>query len=521
MLRKGFKFKICIALVLLFTLIPSVCFAAVIQAKPNSSPSSYCSDPADLRDSMLYAQCAVAVDASSGRVLFSKNADKKIYPASTTKVMTALLAMENLELDKVVTVSKNCLVGESSIYLEEGERITVKDLLYGLLLKSGNDAGVALAEAVSGSVKDFAVLMNERAEELGCVNTQFANPHGLTDQNHYTTADDYAKVVVEAMKNELFMTIIQTKSYTISATGAEGKERTYACKNTNAMLEGGDYEYEYMVGGKTGFTDTAQNAFVGVSQKDDMQVATVVFGSTQKGKWLDTQHLADYAFAAYTPLPLAQIYLESGTTAQVENAADPAQATLALDLANPDDPKLSSMLCSKSEAADIKANFAQYATVTYENTLIAPVQKGKTVAQLHFTYDGMEEIVLDLVAANTVAAVVSTPTALPTQSGSSISQSGVNVVTTDVTISGWSPLYLLVIIPIVLFFILIIWLFAEIRRARRYKRDQARARRTEDVKRRRAQRDYEHLQATPLPHSQRAAQARSNTSRRPQGRHER
>ena len=490
-------------------LLPQVCFAEDYSADPNKYPADYDADhPERLDADMLYATSAVAVDVGSGRVLFSKEADRKIYPASTTKVMTAILALENLDLDQVVTVSKNVMVGESSIYLQEGESITVRDLMYGLLLKSGNDAGVALAEAVAGSVDAFADMMNARAEELGCTNTHFTTPHGLPDPNHYTTAEDYYKVFLEAIQNETFLEIIQTPEYTIHATKPDGTVRNYSFDNGNRMLPGteDEFSYEYMVGGKTGFTNAAQSAFVSLSEKDGLQVATVVFGSTTEGKWIDTRHLADYVFAAYSALPFSEIYSSHPFTAEVSGAQDPDNATLTLNLANPDDPQIQNFLCTSAEASDIAANFSQYATVTYANdTLTAPIQEGEVVGQLHFQYEGMDEIVLDLVAANTVAApIAEIPSTTPISN--SVSDGGVSVVTTDVAIQGWSPLYLLVIIPVVLFFILVVWLIAEIRRARRVKREMERARRTEEVKRRRAQLEYQHLQTNPLPRSQRPMQ---------------
>ena len=144
--KMRWKLKIEGIFLLILTLLPQVCLAASYKARPNSSPSNYSpSNPARLNADMLYATSAVAVDASNGRVLFSKEPDRKIYPASTTKVMTALLALENLDMDQEVTVTKSCMVGESSIHLEDGEILTVRELLYGLLLKSGNDAAVALA----------------------------------------------------------------------------------------------------------------------------------------------------------------------------------------------------------------------------------------------------------------------------------------------------------------------------------------------------------------------------------------
>ena len=503
------KLKIMLALVLVLVMLPQVCFAESYKAKPNRDPEAYSSSrPDKLNGDMLVATSAVAVDAGTGRILFSKQPDRKIYPASTTKVLTALLALEHLELDEVVTVTRNCMVGESSIYLEDGEKITVEDLLYGLMLKSGNDAAVALAEAVAGSVADFAQLMNERAEELGCENSHFANPHGLPNDDHYTTAADYAKVVMAASQHEEFMRIIGTQKYTLHIEKTDGTTREYTVTNTNKLLpdSGEKFAYEYMLGGKTGYTDAAQNAFVGISEKDGMRVVTVVFGSLQEEKWLDTQKLADYAFAVYQPLDLTEICEENAFTVHVENANDPQNAELALVVSG---DASASPLVSESELSDIKANFSQYTSVTYkDSTVTAPVQQGDIVGQLHFNYEGMEEIVLDLAAERTVAAVIASAEPTPTVAPQGTSGTGVRVVTSDVGTGGWSPLYLLVIIPVVLFFILVIWLIVEIKRAKASKREAERRRRTEEVNRRRAQRDAAHMQTSPLPRSQRYQQER-------------
>lgn len=499
------KLKIMIALLLMLVMIPQVCLAESYKASPNRSPAEYSSSrPDKLSEDMLVATSAVAVDAYTGRVLFSKKPDRKIYPASTTKVMTALLALEHLDPDQVVTVSRNCLVGESSIYLEEGEKITVRDLLYGLMLKSGNDAAVALAEAVAGSVSDFAQMMNERAEELGCVNSHFENPHGLPNDNHYTTAGDYAKVVMAAMQHEEFMTIIGTQKYTLHTEKTDGTTREYTVSNTNKLLpnSGEEFAYEYMLGGKTGYTDAAQNAFVGISEKEGVRVVTVVFGSTQEYKWWDTRKLANYAFAVYQKLPLDEIYAENAWTVQVENANDPQQAELKLQLAQQDGAVMP--LVSATELADIRENFSQYIDVVYKDgSVTAPVQQGDIVAELHFQYEGCEEIVLDLAAERTVAAVISADEPSTTPIPQTTSSSGVTIVTSDLNNEGWSPLYLLVIIPVVLFFILVIWLIVEIRRAKEARREAERRRRTEEVNRRRAQREYAHMQSNPLPRSQR------------------
>ena len=520
-LHRNTKLRIMALILMLIMLVPQVIFAESYNASPNKNPAPSSSSRPDKReDDMLVATTAIAVDATTGRQLYGKQEDRKIYPASTTKVLTALLVLENLDLDQEVEVSRNAIVGESSIYLEEGEVITIRDLLHGLLLKSGNDAAVALAEAVAGSVKEFAVMMNERAAELGCVNSNFKNPHGLPNEEHYTTAQDYARIVIEASKHEEFMNIVSTLKYTIHSKRADGSDRDYTISNTNKLLpnSGEEFAYEYMLGGKTGYTDAAQNAFVGVSEKDGMRVVTVVFGSTQEQKWWDTQKLANYAFSVYNPLPAQDIYAANTITVNVENAQNPDDATLTLRLPEEEAARLS-FLCSPEEIEDIRLNFSQYASITYRDgaAVTAPVQQGETVATLYFNYPNVPEITLNLTADRMIASVIEeTPAAQETQLP--VASSGISIVTHDVAQDGWSALYLLVIIPIVLFVILLVWLIVEIKRAKIAKREEERRRRTEEINRKRALREQAHLQSSPLPRSQRGGSAPYSDAPRPANR---
>ena len=468
------------------------------KAKPNSDPDHFSSSrPYALTDNMLYATSAVAVDAGTGRVLYAKNPDQEIYPASTTKVLTALLAIENLSLDDVTEVSKNCLVGESSIYLEEGEKITIRDLLYGLLLKSGNDAAVALAEAVSGSVADFASLMNRRAVELGCTNSHFNNANGLPDTEHYTTASDYAKVVREAAKHEEFIKIISTYKYDLSIEETNGTTRTYTVKNTNALLPeyGGEFVYENIIGGKTGYTDAAQHAFVSVCENEGRRVITVVFGSTKEGKWHDTMHLADYCFSVYHNLPFREIYEANPLSVQVTGTSEQDDGNLILSLDSKTIHTLSSVLCTEEEISAIRSNPSLYVSADFgSSTLTAPIQADSEVGTLRFSMDGMEEVSAPLLASRTVASAIEEKKKKEkVPAPATITDSGLKISTVAIKEGGWSNLYLLVIIPLVLFVILLVWLVAEINRAKQEKRNRAKAERTAAVNRERALRTYDRM----------------------------
>lgn len=210
-------------------------------------------------------RCAeIAMEVQTGTVLHQNCADEKLPMASTTKIMTALIIAEDCDLDKVVTVP-DCAVGAegSSIYLKRGEEIDIKDLLYGLMLRSGNDAAEALAVIHSGCREKFVEKMNERARELGAENTNFTNPSGLPDENHYTTARDLSKIACAAMKNVVFKTVVGTKSW-------KGKYRSYS--NKNKML----YKYDGATGVKTGYTKKAGRCLVSSAQRDGMEVVCVV-----------------------------------------------------------------------------------------------------------------------------------------------------------------------------------------------------------------------------------------------------
>lgn len=198
------------------------------------------------------AQAALLLDATEGRILFSQNASARLPMASTTKIMTAIVAIENMPTDYVVTVAKEAVgIEGSSIYLYAGEQITCLDLLYGLMLESGNDAAAALAIAVGGTEERFIMLMNEKAKELGLKDTRFSNPHGLPAENHFTSAADLARLTDYALQNELFAEIVSTKK----RTACEGT-RYYV--NHNRLL----FSYEGMIGVKTGYTQASGRCLV-------------------------------------------------------------------------------------------------------------------------------------------------------------------------------------------------------------------------------------------------------------------
>ena len=251
----------------------------------------------------IFADSACLIDARTGTILYAKNAEEKLYPASTTKVMTALITLENCDnLQDIVTFSNAAVNGisddSSRIGARVGEQLTVLECLYGLLLRSGNDVAVALAEYVAGSEAAFVKMMNSKAEELGCKNTHFINSHGLTDPNHYTTAYDLSLIMRAAIQKELFCIIGSTYSYQVKSTNLrpDGLDPWYM---TNRMIN--SYAAEYysaVVCGKTGFTDEAGETLVTYAKRGDLELICTILKSVDT-RYSDTATLYDYGFSGF------------------------------------------------------------------------------------------------------------------------------------------------------------------------------------------------------------------------------
>ena len=240
----------------------------------------------------LYARSAALYDAEGGRILYSKNGNTKMAMASTTKIMTCIVILENATEKEIVTISSNAAKQpDVQLNVNTGEKYYLGDLLYSLMLESHNDVAVALAEHVGGSVEGFATLMNEKAKELGCNQTNFVTPNGLDATKHYTTAEELCKIAAYALENERFCSIIQTPSHTFSDVD---KKRSFYVSNKNRFLQ----MYQGALGVKTGFTNNAGYCFVGaVKRKEDTFVSAVLASGwppNKNYKWSDTIALIDY-----------------------------------------------------------------------------------------------------------------------------------------------------------------------------------------------------------------------------------
>lgn len=235
------------------------------------------------------AKAAAVLELGSNSVLYSENAHEKLPMASTTKVMTAITAIERCSLDEIITTADKAYgVEGSSIYLLKNEQISMRDLLYGLMLRSGNDAAVAIACAVGGSIEGFAELMNKKAAEIGANNTHFANPHGLPAENHYTTAYDLALICSYALKNTTFREIVSTQYYT-----AETGEVKRTMMNKNKLL----FQYEGTIGIKTGYTKAAGKCLTFAAEREGLTVVGVVLNCPDM--FNESMRLMDYCFDTY------------------------------------------------------------------------------------------------------------------------------------------------------------------------------------------------------------------------------
>ncbi len=261
------------------------------------------------------AESAIIMDVDTGTILYSKNMNDEHYPASITKVMTALLTLENCDLDETVTFSAEAVygteVGSSSIARDVGEEMTVEQTLYGMMLESANECAYALAEHVAGSLSAFVDMMNARAKELGCTNTHFNNSNGLPDEEHYTSAYDMALISAAAYKIPKFAEIVGTKNYTIPPTNKHSDPTPL--NNHHCMLhyyKTNKYLYDYCLGGKTGYTVVAGANLVTYARKDGMTLVCVVMKDTTAEQYNDTRSLFDYCFdnfAVYNVADFASI----------------------------------------------------------------------------------------------------------------------------------------------------------------------------------------------------------------------
>ena len=342
------------------------------------------------------------METSTGKILYEKNAHQVRYPASTTKIMTAILALENCELTDVATVSRNAIHSIPPDYvtcrIKEGEQLTVEQLLNVLLIPSANDAAIVLAEHISGSVSKFSDLMNEKAKEIGCKNTHFVNPNGIHNKNHTSTAYDLALMGQYAMKNDIFRKIVQKTKYTLPTTNKYSKEdRTFYTTNDllikNTSKSKSNYYYPNATGIKTGYTGEAGNCLVSSAKDNNMEVISVVLGAdfTKEGlseKFLDSITLLNYAFDHYA----IQTLQEKNSILQEVEVASATKETKNLKVLVKDNIEALVDKTISVESLEPKISI---------DKLKAPISAGSTVGTISYTLNG-KNYSSDLIAQDNV-----------------------------------------------------------------------------------------------------------------------
>ena len=348
----------------------------------------------------IFSEAAVLIHKDTGKILYSKNAKQKMYPASTTKILTAILAIENYSLDEKLTASYEAVMsipsGYSNAAIQVGESLTVKELLEVFLVHSANEAGYILAENISGSFSNFADLMNKKATEIGCTNTHFTNPSGLHDEDHYTTAYDLSLIAQYCMNNQTFRNFVSMKSCTIAPTD-KYEERYF--RNTNEMLNSkSQYYNENIIGIKTGYTSQAQNCLISGYKKGDIELISVVLGAPASagekglsGKYTDTQTLFDYGIKNFSYKNIAS----SGqfiTQVEVEHATE---ETKNLDLVL--EENISTFIDNSINIESIEPEIIINSNVT------APISANTVLGSITYNIDGAT-YTSNLVAKNDVTA---------------------------------------------------------------------------------------------------------------------
>ena len=333
----------------------------------------------------LNATSAILVEVSTGRIIYERNATERKYPASITKIMTAILVLENCKLEDKVIVSESALSNIPSGYvtcdLLPGEEISVEALLYALMVKSANDAAYVLAEHVGGSVQGFSDMMNAKARDLGCTGTYFVNPNGIHNEKHFTTAYDMYLIANYAMKNETFRKLVTTKSYTLPATNLYSKEdRSFS--TTNALIDDtSSLFYKYAIGIKTGYTSQAGECLVAESSRDGLDFIAVILDAgtpSQGNRFTDAKKLFDYGYDNYT---LTKIK-EKNTVVDTIEIENGDKETRNLDVLID-----SSITVINNKSIDINGLIPE---ISYNENLLAPIKKGDSIGKINYKLEGIE-----------------------------------------------------------------------------------------------------------------------------------
>lgn len=341
-------------------------------------------------DITTYSPCCLLMESKTGKVVYENNGYEKMYPASTTKIMTAILTLEHCELTDLATASYEAVftvpVGYTNANIQVGEELTVNQLLHVLLISSANEAANVLAEHIAGSVESFATMMNTKAEEIGCLNTHFVNANGVHNENHYSTAYDLAIMGKYAMQNETFREIVATTFYTLPSTNKyPTNDRVFGTTNELIKKDTSDkvdnYYYEYATGAKTGYTNSAKNCIVATAKKDGIEYIVVILGAqtTENGlsaRYLDCKNLFNYAFENYK----VKTINEKGSILKKTKIAKANISTKQLNVVVEDE--ISLLLKKDTDINTITP------TVELNSDLKAPISENTVIGKITYEIDG-------------------------------------------------------------------------------------------------------------------------------------
>lgn len=374
--------------------------------------------PELLDGDMLYAQSAILIEATTGETIFAKNADEIMYPASTTKILTAYLALQMGDLaNDEVTISQTAVDLVPATYtripVSEGETVTLKDLIAATLVRSGNEGANAIAEYFGGSVDGFADLMNDAARMLGCSeSTHFTNPSGVHDENHYTTVRDMAIIARAAMMNQEFADIVRKNTYDMPASNKHPARQLVG--QTAILNPESDYYYRDCIGVKTGFTNRAGYCYVGAAERNGINLISVVFYSSRIGRWTDTKKLFEYGYTQIQSITPEALYADDPRVIEIAgfDLDDPQHGNLTLGIRATDETKDMKIIGRKAMIDSLRENFSQISSVTWTREFRAPISVGDTMGVLTFYSENKGTATYDLVATRSIAAREDAPPTL-------------------------------------------------------------------------------------------------------------
>ncbi len=384
----------------------------LLEILPSSALAEY--DPNEIKTKYV-----VLMDAATGNVLFEKNADERAFPASTTKILTCIIALEEGDLDEVVTVGENVENRGSRMCIVRREKLTLRDLIYGMMLVSGNDAARAIAEHLAGSEAAFADMMNAKAASIGMTGSHFVKPNGLHNDDHYTTARDMAILTRYAMRNSDFRAIVSRDVYEVPPTNKDSDG--YILENTNKLIykkadDTESYVYKYATGVKTGDTDQAGRCLVASAEKDGVELIAVLLGDYEYKvsatyRFETAAKLFDWGFENCISISASELGLPDIVEGTVSNASfeDPENGRLNL-IADLKDKKISGL---KTTIQAIKENASSITMTPAVGKLIAPIKKGDRVGTVSYQYEGRTLLEADLVASRDVIELQTAATSSP------------------------------------------------------------------------------------------------------------